>query len=88
MVAPEVVYLACALMSLLVAFLLIRKYKDRRNRLLLWASLCFVALAFNNVLLYVDLVLLPNAISLAVVRQLFSLAAVSILIYGLVWETA
>jgi len=31
-----------------------------RSRLLLWSTLCFVALAVNNVLLFVDLVVVPD----------------------------
>ncbi len=85
---PEAVYLSCAVLSLAVAFLLIRKYKDRRTRLLLWSSLCFVALALNNVLLFLDLVVFPDAITLAVWRQAVSLAGIAVLLYGLVWETA
>ena len=58
----EVVYILCALTSLACAVLLIRGYRRSRSRLLLWSCLGFVALAANNVLLFVDLVVVPHAL--------------------------
>ena len=43
------------------AGLLTRSYLANRSRLLLWSTLCFVGLALNNILLFVDLVLVPTA---------------------------
>jgi hypothetical protein len=81
-----VVYALCALTSIACAVLLIRGYLQSRARLLLWASLCFVGLAVNNVLLFVDLGLVPE-LDLSIVRSLPTLAGLTLLIYGLVWET-
>lgn len=39
--------------------LLLRGYRASRTRLLFWASLCFGFLAINNVVLYIDLVVIP-----------------------------
>ena len=83
---PVVIYLVCALTSLLCATLLIRRYLVARTGLLLWSSLCFVGLAINNALLFVDLVLLVNEVELALVRSTIGLVSLLILIFGLIWH--
>jgi hypothetical protein len=80
------VYALCALTSVLCAVLLLRGYLMSGVRLLLWAGLCFVGLALNNVLLFVDLGLMPG-IDLTTWRSMPTLIGLSLLIYGLVWET-
>ena len=80
------VYALCALTSVTCAVLLFRGYAASGARLLLWAALCFVGLATNNVLLFVDLGLAPG-VDLSVWRSLPTLAGLLLLIYGLVWET-
>ena len=82
----EAIYALCAAASALCALLLWRAYRASRSPLLFWSCLCFMGLALNNLLLLVDLVLLPEAIDLAVTRGLVGLTALSVLIYGLVWE--
>ncbi len=79
------VYALCALTSLLCVVLLVRGYLATRARLLLWASLCFAGLALNNVLLFVDMQMVP-AVDLSVWRSLPALAGVMLLVYGLVWD--
>ncbi len=79
------VYALCALTSLLCVVLLVRGYLATRARLLLWASLCFAGLALNNVLLFVDLQMVPT-VDLSVWRSLPALAGVMLLVYGLVWD--
>ncbi len=79
------VYLLCALTSILCATLLIRAHRANRARLLFWSSLCFIGLALNNVLLFVDLVVVPE-VDLAIVRDLTALASLSIMLFGLVWD--
>ena len=82
----EAVYLLCALTSTACAVLLLRSFFQGRSRLLLWSSLAFVGLALNNALLFVDLVLIPDAIDLAIPRSLTALAALTVLAFGLIWE--
>ena len=58
----------------------------------MWSSLCFVGLALNNILLFVDKVVLPDVTSLGGVpfpiwRSLAALAGLALLLYGLVWDT-
>ena len=81
----ELVYLACSLASLLCAILLIRSYRASRSQLLLWSSLCFVGLALNNALLFVDLVITP-AVDLSLYRALIALVALVLLLFGLIWH--
>ena len=79
------IYALCALTSLAAAVLLLRGYRQNGTRLLLWAGLCFVGLALNNALLFVDLGLVPE-VDLSVWRSLPTLIGLGLLTYGLVWE--
>jgi hypothetical protein len=82
----ETVYILCALTSIACAVMLFRGYARSRTRLLLWSSLCFVGLAANNVLLFVDKVLLPTEVDLQLVRSGTALIALTLLVYGLIWD--
>lgn len=81
------VYALCALTSLLCAVLLARGYRASRARLLLWAALCFAGLALNNILLFIDLRVVPQ-VDLSALRSLPALAGLLLLIYGLVWDAS
>ncbi len=81
----ETVYVLCALTSILCALLLVRSWRRSRARLLLWSSLCFVGLAANNVLLFVDRVVVPES-DLSFPRALTAVLAVGLLLIGLIWE--
>lgn len=81
-----VVYVLCAATCLLCAAMLFRGYLRSRVRLLFWAGLCFTGLMLDNIILYVDVVVVPD-IDLAVWRKLPGLLALMVLIYGLVWES-
>lgn len=79
------IYLLCAVVSTLCAALLIRNYFRARLRLALLASLCFAGLALNNVLLFVDLVVVPD-VDLSLLRGGVAVAAMLLLVLGLVLE--
>lgn len=83
----EVVYLLCAVMSLICAGMLLRGFVKSRTRLLLWSALCFGFVAANNIVLFVDLALLPS-INLygPFFRNLFSATGGSLLLFGFIWE--
>jgi hypothetical protein len=81
----ELIYLLCAATSVLCAVLLARGYRSSRSRLLLWSALCFVGLAGNNVLLFLDLVVVPT-VDLVPFRTGTALVGMTILVFGLVWE--
>jgi hypothetical protein len=82
---PEFVYVLCMVTSMLCAGLLLRSYRHNRTRLLMWSSLCFVGLAINNVLLLVDLAIVPE-IDLRLLRTGSGVLAVGLLAFGLIWE--
>lgn len=82
----EAVYILCGVTSILCAVLLLRGYRASRTRLLFWAGLCFVGLGLDNVILFVDIVLLPDT-DLYWWRTLAALAGMLVLLYGLIWET-
>jgi hypothetical protein len=81
-----IVYLLCALTSVLCAMLLLREYRKSRAELLLWSCVAFGGLAVSNSLVFVDYVVWPDAVDLAVVRASVTLLSVSILITGLLWD--
>jgi hypothetical protein len=80
------VYVLCGLTSALCAWLLLRSYFETRVRLLLWSGLCFVGLALNNVVLFIDKVVAPD-IDLSAYRASTGLAGIAVLLFGLIWET-
>jgi hypothetical protein len=53
--------------------------------LLLWSALCFGLLAGNNLVVIVDLLVLPE-VNLSILRICFSLAAVLVLLFGFIWD--
>jgi uncharacterized membrane protein len=80
------VYALCFVTSAVCSWLLVRSFRRNRTPLLLWSAACFVLLAVNNLLVVIDLVLLPPSIDLSPLRVAASLAAVSTLLFGFVWE--
>lgn len=82
----ETVYLLCALTSVFCAVLLWKSYIRTHTGLLLWSCLCFTGLAANNILLFIDLVVVPE-VDLSRSRGICALAGMMALIFGLVWES-
>lgn len=81
----SLVYLLCAITSLVCALLLLRSYLANRTPLLFWSSMCFIGLTMNNVLLFIDLVIVPT-IDLSFYRALCALIAVLVFVFGLIWD--
>ena len=79
------IYILCTLTSLTCAVLLLRGYRQNRVRLLFWSGLCFLGLALNNALLFVDKQILPD-VNLFLVRSLPTLVGLALLLYGLIWD--
>ena len=80
---PQAVYILCAVTSLACALLLGRAYRASRVPLLLWSVVCFAALALTNILLFIDLAVLPT-IDLQPVRSGITLLGITALLYGLI----
>jgi len=74
-----------ALTSVACMVLLFRAYARSGVRLLLWSGLCFVFLSLNNVLLFVDVVVLPEA-DLRPYRLAAALVGIVFLLYGFIVE--
>ena len=71
----------------LCAFLLLRGYARVRQRLLLWSGLCFVGLAISNAVLFFDLSIVPEDVSLYTWRLGIAAVSMLLLLYGLIFES-
>ena len=80
-----VIYSLCALTCLVAFVLLLRSWRATRFRLLFWSALCFAGLTLNNLLLVADKLFLPE-VDLTTWRLGTGLAAVLLLLFGLIWE--
>jgi hypothetical protein len=80
------VYILGFLTSLACAVLLLRGYVYGKRPLLFWSGLCFIGLAVSNVLIFVDLVILPD-VNLYHLRLGVAAVAMAMLLYGLIWES-
>ena len=83
-IAPAV-YILGFLVTLACGVLLFRAYSAVGKRLMLWSAICFCGLAISNLLVFVDLVLLPQ-VDLYPLRLITAAASMLILLYGLIWE--
>jgi hypothetical protein len=84
-IGVDLLYLLCFLTSLSCCLLLIRSYRRNKSRVLLWTAACFVLLAVDNLLVVIDLIVLPN-VDLSLPRLLATLLAISTLLVGFIWE--
>ena len=82
-----ILYLLAVLTSLACTVLLARAYLDSKLQILLWSSLCFVCLTVNNVLLFVDVILLPVTVDLRVIRHSAALIGMLFMLYGFIRES-
>ncbi len=85
-VVQIIIYLLCFAACVLCAFLLLRGYRRSGTRLLLWTGLCFSLLSLNNLAVVLDLLVFAEQ-DLQVWRHAASLAAVTVLLVGLIWES-
>jgi uncharacterized membrane protein len=79
------VYLLCFLTSSTAMLLLLRSYTRTGTRVLLLSAIGFVLFALNNLLLFVDIILLPET-DLLPYRQLTALIGIAILLLAFIWE--
>lgn len=82
---PATVYLLCFATSAACAWLLGRNYRKTYARLLLWSASCFGLLALNNLLVIIDLLILPDS-DFRAFRLVLSLAAAGVLLFGFIWD--
>ncbi len=82
---PAIVYFLCLGACLLCTYVLTRSYLHTHARLLLWSALCFGLLACNSLLVIFDILIFP-AVDFSLARAILSLAAVSVLLFGFIWD--
>ena len=80
------IYSLCALTSLACVVLLGRAQRRSGSRLLRWTFWCFVLLTANNLMLVLDKVVFPLEVDLRFWRLGTGLAAIALLVWGLVME--
>jgi cytochrome bd-type quinol oxidase subunit 2 len=80
------IYVLCLLASGACAWLLLRGYRRSGTRLLLWTGICFFFLCLNSVAVLFDILILPHH-DLQAWRHASSFLAVTVLLFGLVWES-
>jgi Family of unknown function (DUF5985) len=80
------VYVLSFLTSAVCGWLLVRSYLHNRTKLLLWSAACFVLLAINNLVVVIDMIVLPTQVDLSFARVALNLAAIATLLYGFIWE--
>jgi len=83
---PTLVYLLCFLTSSACAVLLARSFLKSRSRMLFWSALCFVLLAVVNLIVIFDLVIYPDSVDLKPYRLWLTLIAISVLLFGFIWD--
>jgi hypothetical protein len=79
----QIVYILCALTSFACMVLLLRGYRRTGMLLLFWSGIAFLAFAISNILLFVDMVVVPER-DLMVWRSGANLVGVILLLYGLI----
>lgn len=80
-----IIYFLCTLTCLACFVLLWRGWRANRSRLLFWSALCFAGLSLNNFLLAADKLAFTH-VDLTTLRLVTALAALLLLLFGLVWE--
>ena len=83
---PTLVYSLCALTSLVCTLLLLRGYRQSRQRLQLLIALCFGGLTVNNILLPIDRIILASGPDLSIVRSAVGFLSMATLLLVLIWE--
>ena len=80
-------YILGMLVTLACGVLLARGYRQSRQRLLLWSSICFLGLALQTHCIFVDLVLLPSYDLHLLRRGVVAASMIWCFIYGLIWDS-
>jgi hypothetical protein len=80
-----VVYILCSATAFACGCLLLRAYFARKDLLLFWSAVCFAMLTLNNLMLVADRLLFPD-VDLSTWRLLPALAAMVVLLHGLIWH--
>jgi hypothetical protein len=77
------VYVLCAITAGLCSLLLLRQWRRTRLPLIFWAGIAFLCFTANNVVLFIDLSLVPDR-DLSYLRQALALAGAMCLTVGII----
>ena len=80
-----ITYLLCSFTALLCSVLLFRGFNKTKGRLLFWSGVCFLLLFVENLILFIDLIMIPH-VTLTLFRLAPGVLASLCLLYGLIWE--
>lgn len=80
-----IIYILCAIIAFICCALLLRGYWKSKARLLLWSGLCFAMFTLDNIILFLDKVVIPS-IALSPWQAPVPLIGIILILYGLVWE--
>ena len=80
------IYILCFVTSSLCALMLGRSWRRTGAGLLFWSAASFSLLAFNNLLVVVDLMVVGPDVDLQVPRMIVNLVAVAVLLFGFIWN--
>ncbi|WP_036165218.1 DUF5985 family protein [Noviluteimonas dokdonensis] len=78
-------YALCAFAALACAILLFQGWRKSGSRMLWWSGVCFFLLSLSNIALVIEDAMMPG-VALWPLRHGLSLAAISALVYGLIFE--
>jgi hypothetical protein len=81
-----IVYILCAVTAGLCSGLLLRQWWRTRLPLILWAGVSFLFFTANNVVLFIDLVLVPD-LDFTYLRQGLTLVGALCLTFGIIRST-
>lgn len=80
------IYVLCALTAAGSSCCLLRGFVRSGSRLLLWCGIFFGTLGLENILLFVDFILVPE-FDLSLIRRIVPLVGVLLLLYGLIFDS-
>lgn len=80
-----VVYILCAITSLVCSILLFRGYSRNRFRLLFWSGIGFAGFTLNNIILFLDQQVI-HGVDLSLLRTIPGAIGMMIMVYGLIME--
>jgi hypothetical protein len=84
-ISAGIVYVLCAVTSLLCTVLLWRSWRRSGARLLRWSAACFACFTANNAVLFLDVVVWPD-LDLSLARTALGLLGAVLLLFGMIWE--
>lgn len=86
MYLPGSIYILCTLLSGGCSYLLFKAFREKKFKILFWSSCGFLGFSINNLMLFIDLIVI-NSADLSVWRTIPALVGVVTLLYGLITDT-